>query len=160
MAKPKKITTTRPRNTTVDFGFEARLWLTADKFRGNMDAADYKHVVFGLIFVTYILFPFLGWRLGDIAVYGQESKSTTRQLAMMNLAIRGIEGDLGPVFADAFRRDLHKDVKADYALTNPPFNDSDWYRSDADFCPLVRTILQDILNAALVIREHHHVRQL
>ena len=67
-----------------------------------------------------------GGRIGDIAVYGQESNSTTRRLAMMNLAIRGIEGDLGPEYADTFRRDLHKDLKADDVLANPPFNDSDW----------------------------------
>jgi len=64
-----------------------------------------------------------GGRIGDIAVYGQESNSTTRRLAMMNLAIRGIEGDLGPVHSDTFRRDLHKDLKADYVLANPPFRD-------------------------------------
>ena len=122
-----------------------------------MDTADYKHVVFGLIFVTYTLLPFLGWRLGDIAVYGQESKSTTR-LAMMNLAIGGIEGDFGPVFADAFRRDLDKDLKADYALTNPPFNDSDWHRSDEDFRSLAMSFFTE--NTALVTRERHHVRQL
>jgi len=73
-----------------------------------------------------------GGRIGDIAVYGQESNSTTRRLAMMNLAIRGIEGDLGPEHADTFRRDLHKDLKADFVLANPPFNDSDWHRSDED----------------------------
>ena len=73
-----------------------------------------------------------GGRIGDIAVYGQESNSTTRRLAMMNLAIRGIEGDLGDEHADTFRRDLHKDLKADYVLANPPFNDSDWHRSDED----------------------------
>ena len=73
-----------------------------------------------------------GGRIGDIAVYGQESNSTTRRLAMMNLAIRGIEGDLGPEHADTFRRDLHKDLKADYVLANPPFNDSDWHRNDED----------------------------
>ncbi|MEC8137929.1 MAG: class I SAM-dependent DNA methyltransferase, partial [Pseudomonadota bacterium] len=68
-----------------------------------------------------------GGRLGDIAVYGQESNPTTRRLAMMNLAIRGIEGDLGAEHADTFRRDLHKDLKADYVIANPPFNDSDWH---------------------------------
>ena len=51
---------------------------------------------------------------------------------MMNLAIRGIEGDLGLEHADTFRRDLHKDLKADFVLANPPFNDSDWHRSDED----------------------------
>ena len=73
-----------------------------------------------------------GGRIGDIAVYGQESNSTTRRLAMMNLAIRGIEGDFGPEHADTFRRDLHPDLKADFVLANPPFNDSDWYRNDED----------------------------
>jgi len=73
-----------------------------------------------------------GGRIGDISIYGQESNSTTRRLAMMNLAIRGIEGDLGPEHADSFRRDLHPDLKADYVLANPPFNDSDWIRNDED----------------------------
>ena len=73
-----------------------------------------------------------GGRIGDIAIYGQESNPTTRRLAMMNLAIRGIEGDLGPEHADSFRRDLHPDLKSDYVLANPPFNDSDWIRNDED----------------------------
>ena len=73
-----------------------------------------------------------GGRIGDIAVYGQESNATTRRLALMNLAIRGIEGDFGPEQADTFRRDLHKDLKADFVLANPPFNDSDWIRNDED----------------------------
>jgi type I restriction enzyme M protein len=67
-----------------------------------------------------------GGRIGDIAVYGQESNPTTWRLAQMNLAIRGIEGDLGREPADSFHRDLHKDLKADYILANPPFNMSDW----------------------------------
>ena len=49
----------------------------------------------------------------------------TRRLAVMNLAIRGITADFGPEHADTFRRDLHPDLRADYVLTNPPFNDSD-----------------------------------
>ena len=73
-----------------------------------------------------------GGRIGDISIYGQESNPTTRRLAMMNLAIRGIEGDLGKEHADTFRRDLHKDLKSDYVLANPPFNDSDWVRNDED----------------------------
>ena len=67
-----------------------------------------------------------GGRIGDISVYGQESNPTTWRLAKMNLAIRGIDGNLGPEHADSFHRDLHKDLKADYVLANPPFNDSDW----------------------------------
>ena len=71
-------------------------------------------------------------RIGDIAVYGQESNSTTRRLAMMNLAIREIEGDLGPAHSDTFRRDLHNDLKSDDVLANLPVNDLDWHRSDED----------------------------
>lgn len=67
-----------------------------------------------------------GGRIGDIAVYGQESNPTTWRLAKMNLAIRGIEADLGSEPADTFHRDLHPDLKADFILANPPFNMSDW----------------------------------
>jgi type I restriction enzyme M protein len=63
---------------------------------------------------------------GDISIFGQESNPTTWRLARMNLAIRGIEGNLGLEPADGFHRDLHKDLKADYILANPPFNMSDW----------------------------------
>lgn len=67
-----------------------------------------------------------GGRIGDISIYGQESNPTTWRLCKMNLAIRGIEANLGPHHADSFRNDLHKDSKADFLLANPPFNDSDW----------------------------------
>ncbi len=67
-----------------------------------------------------------GGRIGDISIYGQESNPTTWKLAKMNLAIRGIDNNLGPEHADSFHRDLHKDLRADYILANPPFNSSDW----------------------------------
>ena len=67
-----------------------------------------------------------GGKVGDISIYGQESNATTWRLAKMNLAIRGIDANLGPEHADSFHRDLHPDLKADYVLANPPFNDSDW----------------------------------
>jgi len=67
-----------------------------------------------------------GGKIGDISIYGQESNPTTWKLAEMNLAIRGIEGNLGPEHADSFHRDLHPDLKADFILANPPFNMSDW----------------------------------
>ena len=73
-----------------------------------------------------------GGKMGDITIWGQESNSTTRRLAVMNLALRGIEADFGPEHADTFRRDLHPDLRADYVLANPPFNDSDWFRKDDD----------------------------
>lgn len=65
-------------------------------------------------------------RTTDISIYGQESNPTTWRLAHMNLAIRGIEANLGSQPADTFLRNLHPDLKADYILANPPFNVSDW----------------------------------
>nr|WP_176024256.1 class I SAM-dependent DNA methyltransferase [Brucella pseudintermedia] len=62
----------------------------------------------------------------DLSVYGQESNPQTWRLAKMNLAIRGITANLGPRAADTFHDDLHKDLKADFILANPPFNISDW----------------------------------
>ena len=62
--------------------------------------------------------------LGDIAIYGQESNYTTWRLAKMNLAIRGIDAQIA--HGDTFHKDGHPDLKADYVLANPPFNDSDW----------------------------------
>ena len=67
-----------------------------------------------------------GGRIGDIAVYGQESNPNTWKMAKMNLAIHGIECDLGKEPGDSFTRDLHPDLKADFVLANPPFNMSDW----------------------------------
>lgn len=63
---------------------------------------------------------------GDISIYGQESNPTTWRLCKMNLAIRGIDGDIGQQNADSFHNNLHKDLKADFILANPPFNISDW----------------------------------
>ncbi len=62
----------------------------------------------------------------DISVYGQELTNTTYKLAKMNLAIRGINGNLGDVAADSFFKDQHKDLKADYIMANPPFNLKQW----------------------------------
>ena len=63
-------------------------------------------------------------KIGDISIYGQESNYTTWRLAKMNLAIRGIDAQIA--HGDTFHKDLHPDLKADYVLANPPFNDSDW----------------------------------
>lgn len=67
-----------------------------------------------------------GGQKDDLAIYGQESNHTTWRLCEMNLAIRGIGNNLGKHNADTFHDDLHKDLKADYILANPPFNVSDW----------------------------------
>ena len=61
-----------------------------------------------------------------LSIFGQESNPTTWKLAKMNLAIRGLEANLGPHNADTFHDDLHKTLKANYILANPPFNVSDW----------------------------------
>ena len=71
-------------------------------------------------------------RRDDIAVYGQESNERTWRLAKMNLAIHGISGNLGPRWDDTFHADKHPDLRADFVLANPPFNDSDWTRSVED----------------------------
>ncbi len=64
--------------------------------------------------------------INDISVFGQEYTATTWRLAKMNLAIRGIDGNLGERDADTFTNDQHKNLRADYILANPPFNIKDW----------------------------------
>jgi len=66
-------------------------------------------------------------RVGDIAIYGQESNQTTWRLCKMNLAIRGIAGDIVWNDQGSFLKDAHSNLKADFVLANPPFNDSDWH---------------------------------
>ena len=66
----------------------------------------------------------VGKAAGDISIYGQESNYTTWRMAKMNLAIRGIDGQIE--HGDSFRNDRHPDLRADYILANPPFNVSDW----------------------------------
>ncbi len=67
-----------------------------------------------------------GGRFGDLSLYGQEANPTTWRLVAMNLAIRGMDFNLGKEPADTFHRNQHPDLKADYILANPPFNVSDW----------------------------------
>jgi type I restriction enzyme M protein len=67
-----------------------------------------------------------GGRRTDLSIYGQESNQTTWRLCMMNLAIRGIESNIAWNSEGSFQNDAHKDLKADFILANPPFNDSDW----------------------------------
>lgn len=67
-----------------------------------------------------------GGRIGDIAIYGQESNHTTWRLAMMNLAVRGIDAEIKWNSEGSFHKDELPDLRADYVLANPPFNVSDW----------------------------------
>lgn len=65
-----------------------------------------------------------------ISIYGQEYTNTTYKLAKMNLAIRGISANLGEMAANTFTNDQHKDLKADYIMANPPFNQKEWREKD------------------------------
>ena len=66
----------------------------------------------------------------NISIYGQENSPTTFKLAKMNLAIRGISANLGEKAADTFMNDQHKDLKADFIMANPPFNQKEWREAD------------------------------
>jgi len=76
-----------------------------------------------------------GGKLGDVSIYGQESNPTTWRLAAMNLAIRGIDFNLGREPADTFVRNQHSDLRADFVLANPPFNISDWWHGSLEGDP-------------------------
>ena len=67
-----------------------------------------------------------------LAADSRSEAETAERNRSSNLAIRSIEADLGEEQADTFRRDLHPDLRADFVLANPPFNDSDWFRKDDD----------------------------
>ncbi len=123
-----------PSAATV--GYEVKLWQMADALRGSMDAAEYKHVVLGLIFLKYISDAFeeqhakleaeKAQGAGRVrAMHGaHQSNHTTWRLAKMNLAIHGIDGQI--THGDTFHNDRHPALKADFILANPPFNVSDW----------------------------------
>ena len=76
-----------------------------------------------------------GGKLGDVSIYGQEANPTTWRLAAMNLAIRGIDFNLGREPGDTFTRNQHPDLRADYILANPPFNISDWWHGSLEGDP-------------------------
>ena len=76
-----------------------------------------------------------GGKIGDVSIYGQEANPTTWRLAAMNLAIRGIDFNLGKEPADTFVRNQHADLRADFVLANPPFNVSDWWHGSLEGDP-------------------------
>ena len=76
-----------------------------------------------------------GGTIGDVSIFGQESNPTTWRLAAMNLAIRGIDFNLGKEPADTFVRNQHPDLRADFVLANPPFNISDWWHGSLEGDP-------------------------
>ena len=101
-----------------------------------------------------------GGRTGDVAIYGQESNPTTWRLAAMNLAIRGLDFDLGKEPADSFVRNQHKDLRADFVLANPPFNISDWWHGSLEGDPrwVYGTPPQGNANYAWLQHMLHHLR--
>ena len=96
---------------------------------------------------------------GTVSIYGQDSNPTTRKLAMMNLAIRGIEANLGSYSADTFHNDLHPLLKADFILANPPFNLSDWNDGSLNDDPRWKYGLPPSGNANFAWLQHliHHL---
>jgi len=76
-----------------------------------------------------------GGKRGDVSIYGQEANPTTWRLAAMNLAIRGIDYNLGREPEDTFTRNQHPDLRADFVLANPPFNISDWWHGSLEGDP-------------------------
>lgn len=73
-----------------------------------------------------------GGKIGQVSIYGQESNPTTWRLAAMNMVIRGIEFDFGKEPADTLNNDQHPDLRADFVMANPPFNQKEWGGSDDD----------------------------
>ncbi len=100
-----------------------------------------------------------GGRLGQLAVYGQESNPTTWRLAAMNLAIRGMDFDLGREPANTFTRDQHPDLRADFVMANPPFNMKDWKDGVRDDDPRWRYGIPPKNNANFAWMQHmiHHL---
>lgn len=98
-------------------------------------------------------------RIDNLSIYGQDSNPTTRKMAMMNLAIRGIEADLGPYNADTFHNDLHPQLKADFVMANPPFNLSDWNDGSLNDNPRWKYGLPPTGNANFAWLQHmiHHL---
>ena len=76
-----------------------------------------------------------GGKINDVSIYGQEANPTTWRLAAMNLAIRGIDFNLGKEPNDTFVQNQHKDLRADFVLANPPFNISDWWHGSLEGDP-------------------------
>jgi type I restriction enzyme M protein len=76
-----------------------------------------------------------GGKRDDISIFGQEFVGTTWKLAKMNLALRGVDANLGDRSDDSFHRDLHPDLRADFVIANPPFNKDDWFSESLEDDP-------------------------
>jgi type I restriction enzyme M protein len=100
-----------------------------------------------------------GGRIGQIAVYGQESNPTTWRLASMNMAIRGMDFDFGKEPANTFSRDQHPDLRADFIMANPPFNMKEWNTGVKDDDPRWHYGIPPASNANFAWMQHmiHHL---
>ena len=101
-----------------------------------------------------------GGKIGDVSIYGQEANPTTWRLAAMNLAIRGLDFNLGKEPADTFVRNQHPDLRADFVLANPPFNISDWWHGSLEGDPrwVYGTPPQGNANYAWLQHMLHHLK--
>lgn len=102
-----------------------------------------------------------GGKRDDISIYGQEFVATTWKLAKMNLALRGIDANLGDRSDDTFHRDLHPDLRADFILANPPFNKDDWYSEALADDPRWKYGVPPASNANFAWVQHfiHHLKE-
>ncbi|MDD2701162.1 MAG: class I SAM-dependent DNA methyltransferase [Sideroxydans sp.] len=100
-----------------------------------------------------------GGKLGNLSVYGQESNPTTWRLASMNMAIRGMDFDLGKEPASTYTRDQHPDLRADYIMANPPFNMKEWNAGVKDDDPRWKYGTPPAGNANFAWMQHmiHHL---
>ena len=98
-------------------------------------------------------------KISDLSVFGQESNPTTWKIATMNLAIRGIDANLGKYNADTFFDDLHKDKRFDFILANPPFNLKDWGGDRLQNDPRWEYGIPPVSNANFAWAQHmiHHL---
>ncbi len=136
-----------------DKSIEQSLWDTANKLRGSVESSEYKHAVLSLIFLKFASDKFEHRRaelieegkekyVGMVEFYAMKNvfylpeesrwsfvQQHSKQEKMI-LAIRGIAGNLGDVAGDTFFKDQHQDLKADFIMANPPFNQKEWRASD------------------------------
>lgn len=92
--------------------------------------------------------------IGNLSIYGQDANPTTRKMAIMNLAIRGIEANLGEGDANTFYNDLHTTLRADFILANPPFNLKQWNNGALDDDPRWKYGLPPTGNANFAWLQH------
>ena len=105
-------------SSTANLGFEAKLWLTADKLRNNMDAAEYKHVVLGLIFLKYISDTAGKFRMPKGEIRTRNARPLRHSKFVLRHLLLPADARWSHLHA-TFRNVQHPDPRADYVLANP-----------------------------------------